>query len=76
MWSFLGETSATGLFYNSLLLLQSFISPKGCTHSPEDRACWKDGFNINTDYEYEIPNGKLVEVCIFWFEKVKWNKED
>ena len=62
MWSFLQENSATGLFYNSLLLLQSFLGPNDCTHSPKDRACWKDGFNINTDYEYEIPKGKLVEV--------------
>lgn len=52
-----------GLFYNSLLLLQSFLGPKGCTHSPGDRACWKDEFSIDTDYEYEVPTGKLVEVC-------------
>lgn len=51
-----------GLFYNSLWLIQSVLGPKGCTHSPEDRACWKGEFSINTDYKYEVPNGKLVEV--------------
>ncbi|QGA18836.1 hypothetical protein EYB26_006521 [Talaromyces marneffei] len=61
MWSFLQDTSTMGLFYNSLWLIQSVLGPKGCTHSPEDRACWKGEFSINTDYKYEVPNGKLVE---------------
>lgn len=37
------------------------LGPHHCTHGPQDRACWKDGFDINTDYEYKIPDGKLVE---------------
>lgn len=26
-------------------------------NTPEDRACWSDGFDINTDYELETPEG-------------------
>jgi len=37
-------------------------SPEGCVHSPHNRGCWKDGFSIHTDYEVEVPPGKLVEV--------------
>lgn len=38
-----------------------------CVNSPENRACWKDGFDIHTDYESAngIPPGELVEVSIY-----------
>ena len=35
---------------------------QACVHSPQDRGCWLDGFDINTDYEAHVPPGKLVEV--------------
>ncbi|RMZ84339.1 hypothetical protein DV738_g542, partial [Chaetothyriales sp. CBS 135597] len=33
----------------------------GCVYSPSKRQCWRDGFDINTDYEVHVPLGKLVE---------------
>ena len=33
-----------------------------CVNTPDSRGCWRDGFDINTDYEVEVPQGKLVEV--------------
>ncbi|KAK9784078.1 putative Oxidoreductase [Seiridium cardinale] len=36
-------------------------SPKRLHHGPDNRGYWKDGFSIETDYEVEIPEGKLVE---------------
>jgi hypothetical protein len=38
--------------------------PKNCTHGPNSRGCWKDGFDILSDYTNNsvIPPGKLVEV--------------
>jgi hypothetical protein len=39
----------------------SVVTP-GCKHGPHSRGCWKNGFDINTDYEKKIPPGKLVEV--------------
>jgi hypothetical protein len=42
------------------------FTPQNCTHGPQNRACWKDGFNILSDYTNNavIPPGKLVEVRI------------
>lgn len=37
--------------------------PTNCTNTPHSRSCWIDGFDINTDYNEEVPPGKLVEVC-------------
>ena len=67
------------LFQNPLLNLHglSLLSIFGgsqkplsqqCVHSPEHRDCWKHGFSINTDYEAEIPPGKLVEVHYLFLE--------
>jgi hypothetical protein len=33
-----------------------------CVNGPQSRQCWKNGFDINTDYEAQAPPGKLVEV--------------
>jgi hypothetical protein len=35
-----------------------------CVHSPTTRHCWRDGFDLYTDYEKLVPEGKLVEVSI------------
>lgn len=35
---------------------------RNCVNTAQSRGCWRDGFNINTDYEVEVPPGKLVEV--------------
>lgn len=32
------------------------------THGPQNRSQWRDGFDLYTDYEVDIPPGKLVEV--------------
>jgi hypothetical protein len=42
---------------------QPLIASKasGCVNDPQNRNCWKDGFDIKTDYEAFIPEGKLVE---------------
>ena len=40
----------------------------GCKNSPERRDCWKQGFDINSDYEQVVPKGRLREVhihCLF-----------
>ncbi|RMD39160.1 hypothetical protein DV735_g5969, partial [Chaetothyriales sp. CBS 134920] len=43
-------------------ILPALAAPEyGCVYSTSNRQCWKDGFNINTDYEAHIPAGKLVE---------------
>ncbi|KAF2201578.1 putative extracellular dihydrogeodin oxidase/laccase [Delitschia confertaspora ATCC 74209] len=39
---------------------QSTQSPK-CVHSAKNRQCWRDGFDINTDYDFKVPPGKLRE---------------
>lgn len=63
MFNFLIQRPDIGL-YSSWLLLNQFLfpQPKNCVNSPHSRACWKDGFDLHTDYEYDIPPGKLVEV--------------
>ena len=34
-----------------------------CVHGPEDRACWTDGYGIETDYELDWPDtGKVRQV--------------
>lgn len=46
-----------------LLILGKRESVYGqCVNTPDTRSCWLDGFDINTDYEVEAPQGKLVEV--------------
>ncbi|KAK9582387.1 hypothetical protein V6Z93_008722 [Aspergillus fumigatus] len=37
--------------------------PKDCRNTPNSRGCWKDGFDILTDYTdpKRAPPGKLVE---------------
>lgn len=42
----------------------SYSKLQNCTHGPNDRGCWKDGFNILSDYTNNsiIPPGRLVEV--------------
>lgn len=34
----------------------------GACNSPSDRQCWSTGFNIKTDYEEVIPEGKVRKV--------------
>jgi hypothetical protein len=41
--------------------------PKDCRNTPTSRGCWKDGFDILSDYTDPklVPPGKLVEVsCV------------
>lgn len=33
-----------------------------CTNSPSRRDCWREGFDIRSDYEKVIPKGRLREV--------------
>ncbi|ETS74440.1 hypothetical protein PFICI_14306 [Pestalotiopsis fici W106-1] len=55
-------------FVSSLLLaglasaipVEENIQPRhGNCNTPHDRACWRDGFNIETDYESSTPVGTL-----------------
>jgi hypothetical protein len=54
-----------------LFVLPAFAGPvsysppeKNCTYGPTSRSCWRDGFNILSDYTNHsiVPPGKLVEV--------------
>lgn len=67
MFSFITQTPIVAQILDlGLSLFSGFRNKDGdlqqCVHSPRDRSCWHDGFNINTDYEAHIPPGKLVEV--------------
>ena len=51
--------------------LEAEISPRGLEkraptcNTPSNRACWSDGFDINTDYETKIPDtGVTVNVSV------------
>ncbi|KAI0601470.1 laccase [Biscogniauxia sp. FL1348] len=55
--------AVTGLLFTSLVnskptfnYLASRQSNSSC-NTPDNRACWSDGFDINTDYEKNIPDG-------------------
>ena len=67
MFSFLIQHPDIGL-YSSWLFLQGLFGQRNCVRSPHHRGCWKDGFGINTDYEVEIPPGKLIEVISLLFK--------
>jgi hypothetical protein len=43
------------------------VIPKNCTYGPNSRGCWRDGFDILSDYTNNsvIPPGKLVEVWAY-----------
>jgi hypothetical protein len=70
LFSFLQESAYAvyGLwasFYPSLYQRPLSSSTRHLDHGPDNRGYWKDGFSIKTDYEVEIPEGKLVEVKAF-----------
>lgn len=67
MFSFVAQTPILAQLLDLGLLLWPGLGNKDgklqeCVHSPQSRDCWRDGFNINTDYEAHVPPGKLVEV--------------
>ena len=37
--------------------------PGSCVNSPQSRGCWKGDFDIYTDYDTTIPQGRVREVC-------------
>jgi hypothetical protein len=38
-----------------------------CKHTAENRGCWTDGFDINTDFEIKTPDtGRTREVSTLW----------
>lgn len=49
-------------FCLSLLLTIGDKKDWGCVHSPQNRTCWANGFDIDTNYMIKAPQGKLVEV--------------
>lgn len=39
-----------------------------CTNGPRTRACWSNGYSINTDFDDKSPpDGTTVTVCSFHF---------
>ncbi|KAL9111223.1 MAG: hypothetical protein Q9227_004301 [Pyrenula ochraceoflavens] len=49
---------ALGLF---LLPALATSNSTNCTNTPTTRSCWKDGYNINTDFYSQTPIGTVVE---------------
>lgn len=39
--------------------------PVGCVNSPTSRACWRDGYNLSTNYYEEVPDTGVVRE--YWF---------
>lgn len=39
--------------------------PGSCVNGPQSRGCWKGDFDIYTDYDTKVPQGRLREVCDF-----------
>ena len=37
----------------------------GCVNSPTSRACWRDGYNLSTNYYEEVPDTGVVRE--YWF---------
>jgi hypothetical protein len=52
---------------------QSYSYPRNCTYGPHSRGCWRDGFDILSDYTNNsvIPPGKVVEVGFSAFRVMK-----
>ncbi|KAJ5769689.1 hypothetical protein N7520_004248 [Penicillium odoratum] len=51
-------------FKNWLVIaLSGLVAAEDCVNAPDSRNCWRDGFDINTDYTdpANVPSGKLVE---------------
>lgn len=79
----------TSLFLTGLLSLQSaraapssLLQPieirqdVGC-NTPSDRACWSDGFDINTDFEAQTPlTGVVVPYTLTLTEETNWKGPD
>lgn len=67
LFSFLQDSVAALYGISSIIHPRVNQQPLASTsiHGPENRGYWKDGFDINTDYEVKIPEGKLVEVGTF-----------
>ena len=41
--------------------------PGGCVNGPKSRGCWKGDFDIYTDYDTKIPQGRVREVSNLQF---------
>ncbi len=41
--------------------------PGSCVNGPQSRGCWKGDFDIYTDYDTKVPQGRLREVCDFFY---------
>lgn len=79
----------TSLFLTGLLSLQqaraapsSLLQPievrqdVGC-NTPSDRACWFDGFDINTDFEAQTPlTGVVRPYTLTLTEETNWKGPD
>ena len=64
---------ASGLFSSlihaapSALVPDELVSRASTCNTPTNRACWTSGFNINTDYETNIPTTGNTRVVSFFF---------
>ncbi|KAF1984792.1 multicopper oxidase [Aulographum hederae CBS 113979] len=57
-----GVVSSASIPYNSPVSRNGLARRQGCTHGPDDRGCWSDGFDIDTDVYESWPNtGRVVE---------------
>lgn len=45
--------------------IPSTSEPKSCVNSPTNRACWRDGYNISTNYYEEVPDTGVTRE--YWF---------
>ncbi|KAK5654321.1 hypothetical protein OQA88_7499 [Cercophora sp. LCS_1] len=48
---------------------EALSAPKRC-HSPSNRACWTDGFDINTDWEAKVPETGVTREYTFTLTEV------
>ncbi|RYP33276.1 hypothetical protein DL767_004829 [Monosporascus sp. MG133] len=55
----------SGLLFSAYAVAAPYLDKQletrgpGPCHTPSNRACWSNGFNINTDYEVSTPPGRL-----------------
>jgi hypothetical protein len=61
---------------SSLLQPLELRQDAGC-NTPSNRACWSDGFDINTDYETTVPlTGTVRPYTLTLTEETNWKGPD
>lgn len=78
--------SLTGLVSGLLLSKYAVAAPAldtsvvarapGDCHTADNRACWSDDFDINTDYDAEIPSGTTRTVSSVLSENINGHSTD